>query len=333
MTLQNQQIGIGYESESQEGILGIGYTANEVSVVTDNGQTYPNVPQLMTNDGIIQSNAYSLWLDDLEANTGSILFGGVDTDKYQGSLQTLPIQSEDGVYAEFLITLTGVSLSYGGTNVSLNSGDLPTPVLLDSGSSLTYLPDDITSALYDQVGAKYDSEEETAFVPCSLANNASTIDFTFTSPVISIPMSEMVINPGTSSDGSQASFSDGSAACIFGVAPAGEGGLSVLGDTWIRSAYVVYDLSNNEISLAQTNFNSTTSNIMEIGTGSNGVPDATGVADAVSATATQTGGARNGLPSGTGSASIPTKKSVAVPMQVPYALFAGFVGAVVLITL
>ena len=331
MTLQNQQIGIGYESESQEGILGIGYIANEVSVATDNGQTYPNVPQLMTNDGIIQSNAYSLWLDDLEANTGSILFGGVDTDKYHGSLQTLPIQPEDGVYAEFLITLTGVSLSNGGKNVSLNSGDLPTPVLLDSGSSLTYLPNDITSALYDQVGAKYDDEEGTAFVPCSLANNASTIDFTFTSPVISVPMSEMVINPGTS--GSQASYSEGAEACIFGVAPAGEGGLSVLGDTWIRSAYVVYDLSNNEISLAQTNFNSTTSNIMEIGTGSNGVPDATGVADAVSATATQTGGARNGLPSGTGSASIPTKKSAAVPIHVPYALFAGFAGAVVLIAL
>ena len=322
VTLQNLQFGIGYQSGSQEGILGIGYTSNEVQVSTYHGQTYPNVPELMARNGIIQSNAYSLWLDDLEANTGSILFGGVDTDKYHGTLQTLPIQSERGVYAEFLITLTGVSFSNGGSSVSLNSGDTPVVVLLDSGSSLTYLPDDLTSALYKEVGATYDSEQQTAFVPCSLADNDSTIDFTFSSPVISVPMSEMVINVGT---GTQDTFRDGSPACVFGVAPAGLGGISVLGDTWIRSAYVVYDLANNEISLAQTNFNSTSRNILEIGTGANSVPEATGVTGAVSATATNTGGARlGGIPTGTGagSSATPTKQSAAVSTHVSYGVFA-----------
>lgn len=330
VTLQNLQFGIGYQSGSQEGILGIGYTTNEVQVNTYRGQTYPNVPELMVKNGVIQSNAYSLWLDDLEANTGSILFGGVDTDKYHGTLQTLPIQTElGGVYAEFLITLTGVTLSNGGSSVSLNSGDTPVAVLVDSGSSLTYLPDNLVTALYKQVGATYDSQQQTAFVPCSLAHNTSTIDFKFTSPVISVPMSEMVINPGT---GSQTTFRDGTAACIFGVAPAGQGGISVLGDTWIRSAYVVYDLANNEISLAQTNFNSASSNILEIGTGANSVPQATGVTGAVFATATQTGGHINGgLPSGTGSSSTPTKQGAAASLQVSYGVFAAAAAAIILI--
>lgn len=332
VTLQNLQFGIGYQSASQEGILGIGYTTNEVQVNTYRGQTYPNVPELMAKNGIIRSNAYSLWLDDLEANTGSILFGGVDTDKYHGTLQTLPIQSIQGVYAEFLITLTGVSLTNGGSSVSLDSGDTPVAVLLDSGSSLTYLPDNLASALYQQVGAKYDNQEQAAFVPCSLADNASTIDFKFSSPVISVPMSEMVINPGT---GSQTTFRDGTPACIFGVAPAGQGGIAVLGDTWIRSAYIVYDLANNEISLAQTNFNPVNSNILEIGTGANSVPQATGVTGAISATATHTGGHINGGLSGTGTStgigSTPTKQSAADSMHVSYSVFAAVVGAIVLI--
>lgn len=333
VTLQNLQFGIGYQSGSQEGILGIGYTTNEVQVNTYGGQTYPNVPELMAKNGIIQSNAYSLWLDDLEANTGSILFGGVDTDKFHGTLQTLPIQPVQGAYAEFLITMTGVSLSNGRSSVSLNSGDTPVAVLLDSGSSLTYLPDNLASALYQQVGAEYDNERQTAFVPCSLADNTSTIDFQFSSPVISVPMSEMVINPGT---GSGTRFNDGTAACIFGVAPSGQGGISVLGDTWIRSAYVVYDLANNEISLAQTNFNATKSNILEIGTGANSVPQATGVAGAVSAIATHTGGHINGgLPSSTGTStglsSTPTKQGAAVSLQVSYGLLAAVAGAFVLI--
>jgi len=80
--------------------------------------------------------------------------------------------------------------------------------------------------------------------------------------------------------------------CIIGISPA-DGSTPVLGDTFLRSAYVVYDLVNNQISLAQTDFNATSSNIMEI-TNSTGVPSATAVANAVTSVAVQSGGARIG---------------------------------------
>lgn len=67
-----------------------------------------------------------------------------------------------------------------------------------------------------------------------------------------------------------------------------------MGDTFIRSAYLVYDLDNNEISIAQTNFNATTNNVLEIGTGTEAVPSATAVANAVSAST----GANNALVTG-----------------------------------
>jgi hypothetical protein len=72
------------------GVLGIGYTTDEA--VVNHQSSYANLPKAMVADGLINSNAYSLWLNDLDANTGSILFGGVDSDKYTGDLETLPIQ-------------------------------------------------------------------------------------------------------------------------------------------------------------------------------------------------------------------------------------------------
>lgn len=267
--------------------MGIGYQVNEVQVGRAGKSVYNNLPAQLKADGVISSNAYSLWLNDLDASTGSILFGGVDTAQFQGELATLPIQKESNTFAEFLITLTGVSI--GSTVIAKNQAQA---VLLDSGSSLTYLPDAMTEAIYEQVGAQYDSTQGAAYVPCSLANNASTIDFTFSSPTIKVPMNELVIFI-TSTSGRPLTFSDGTRACIFGIAPAGTG-TAVMGDTFIRSAYLVYDLDNNEISIAQTNFNATTNNVLEISTGTKSVPSATAVANPVTAST----GANNALVTG-----------------------------------
>lgn len=277
-TLSKLQFGIGYSSSSSQGILGIGYTVNEVQVGRAGKAAYPNLPAQMVADGVIQSNSYSLWLNDLDADTGSILFGGVDTAQYSGSLQTLPVQKQAGVYSEFLITLTGLQLG----SATLAS-DMALAVLLDSGSSLTYLPDSIVQTIYNQVGATYDSSEGAAYVPCSLATKTnSSVTFQFSDPSITVAVDELVLDLVTAS-GKRPTFRNGQTACLFGIAPAGSG-TNVLGDTFLRSAYVVYDLDNNQISLAQTVFNTTASSVVEIGTGTTGVPDATLVANSVAAT-------------------------------------------------
>jgi hypothetical protein len=290
VTLSNQQFGIGYSSSSAEGILGIGYPINEVAVAYNGGQSYPNVPEHLMQGSHIQSNAYSLWLNDLDASTGSILFGGVNTDKFTGTLETLPIVKESGVYAEFIIALTGVGAN--GTSNSIASS-LASPALLDSGSSLMYLPNDVTQKIYNSVGAQYDSSEGAAFVDCSLANSDATIDLTFSSPTIRVGMDELVIVAGTE---------NGQDVCILGISPADDS-TPVLGDTFLRSAYVVYDITNNEISLAQTNFNSTTDNILEI-TNSTAIPSASAVTNAVTSVAVVTAAGRiNDQPTGLSSSS------------------------------
>jgi hypothetical protein len=295
-TIEDLQFGIGYTSSSAEGILGIGYTVNEVAVNRAGLDPYPNLPQLLADNGDINTNAYSLWLNDLDASTGSILFGGVDTDKYTGTLSKLPIIAEQGVYSEFIIALTGLGSNGDEGSIFKNEA---VPVLLDSGSSLMYLPDNVAKSLYSTYSAQYDSSQGAAFVDCDLANQEGSLEFTFSGPTISVPLNELVIVAG---------YSRGIPVCIFGVGLAGDS-TSVLGDTFLRSAYVVYDLDNNQIALAQTNFNATSSAVSEIATGTDGVPNATGVANAVSTVAVATGGGRISGPSINPSAGSPAASS------------------------
>lgn len=276
-SLPTFQFGIGYTSTSQEGILGIGYPANEVAANYAGGSTYANLPKALMNRGVTSTMAYSLWLNDLDASTGSILFGGVNTAKFHGTLQTLPIVPEYGVYSEFIIALTALGLN--GNAGSIASGTA-LPVLLDSGSSLTYLPSAYVDTIFSTWGATYDATEGAAFVPCSLARQSGSVDFTFSSSsaTISVELNELVLTAG---------YTNNQPVCIFGIAPLEEGATAVLGDTFLRSAYVVYDLSSNQISIAQTNFNSTANNVVAISSGANGVPSATAVQNAVTSVATK----------------------------------------------
>ncbi|KAE8145542.1 aspartic peptidase domain-containing protein [Aspergillus avenaceus] len=291
-TIQDFQFGVGYSSSSAEGVLGVGYTANEVQVGRYGKSAYANLPQAMVKSGLIKSNAYSLWLNDLAANTGSILFGGVNAGKYHGELQTLPIQTVNGVYSEFIIALTGVSFSSSSSTHNYSSSNaLPAAVLLDSGSSLTYLPNSIVQNIYDDIGVTYESSSGVGYVPCSLSQHDMNLTYAFSAPTITVGIDELILNAG------DLKFRNGERACIFGIVPAGDN-TAVLGDTFLRSAYVVYDLANNEISLANTKFNSTEDDILEIGAGDDSVPGATQVLHPVTSVVADGSGARIGGPTG-----------------------------------
>ena len=293
ITLPDFQFGIGESSTSTEGVLGIGYAVSEVQVGRAGLKEYPNLPLALLNAGHIKSNAYSLWLNDLDASTGTILFGGVNTAKYQGDLATVPVIRTYGGYYTLSIAMTG----FGINGSALSSSNLPADVLLDSGTTLTYLPNDIVTTVYDQLNAVYDSTVGEGYAACSLASQDGTLDFVFSGQQISVPFNELLLDAGDV-NGQPLQFENGEKACVFGLAPA-DGSTSVLGDTFLRSAYIVYDLDNNEISLAQTVFNATANDVREIGTGSSAVPGATPVKNPVTDVAGATDGARLGGASAT----------------------------------
>ena len=264
------QIGVAFNSTSDQNLLGVGYPANEAQVTSKvNLTVYDNLPLLLVKEGIIQSPAYSLWLNEINADTGSILFGGVDSAKYISPLSTIPIlpDSETGLYMEFKVNLNAVAVSKdppSGTAAGIV--DPPLPVLLDSGTTYTRLPSNITDKLYSSL-SDYDitvDESTVASCLCSLVNSTEKMYFNFSGAIIAVPLFTLVDTSQTVSEGR----------CVFGISPWQLGHSFILGDSFLRSAYVVYDLANNEISIANTVFDATESDLHEISPGKNGVPGA-----------------------------------------------------------
>jgi hypothetical protein len=281
------------------GIMGIGYDFTEAS--NDGTATafiYPSIIDTMVTQGLINTKAYSLYLDDLEEATGSIIFGGLDSEKYYGSLTQLPIVpgtlvNGSKAYGFPAVMMSGLSMISSKTGQATNFADrylAEYPVVLDSGSTVSLLDPVLGQAMLTAINGVYDyTVTGLLFVDCSLRDDVSTFNFAFggtaTAPkvTIKVPISELVydltglyaIPAGVTLP--RLPFKN---PCAFGImfntdSPAQS--TSILGDTFLRSAYVVYDLQNNLIGMAQTNFDSNKTNIVEFFANQTKIPDVAGI--------------------------------------------------------
>lgn len=297
------------------GILGIGFDLNEAAEVV-----YPNLIDELVKQGFISTQTYSLYLNDYYSSTGSIIFGGVDTDKFIGNLVVVPIlpDAETGNYTSFTVGLTGLSFTFPNDTdykASLASEtDDSLNIILDSGTTLTYLPEDIATPLFDAVGAYiYTSFSDSTGVALIDCNLDATFSFRINNAVtITVPSSEFVIDAFAGDPDEVPSGSPFQETCVFGIqnigntdAESGSGlaktaDYAIFGDTFLRSAYVVYDLTNLQIGLAQANLNSTDSNVKELDSSASSLPVFSGVA---SQTVVSTSTGTSTLTSGTSTAS------------------------------
>ncbi|CAH0037749.1 unnamed protein product [Clonostachys rhizophaga] len=277
--VQNLTMGLGLKTDITYGLVGVGYATNEASMANKDSP-YANLPVSMERDGLINSIAYSLWLNDLDANTGNILFGGVDTGKFDGPLTKIDVLLDEDAdkYTEFVVLMSSLkATSPSGTDV-LATSESAIEVLLDSGSTLSYLPTELAQAVWKEVGAKYQVSLGMAILPCSHSSHPGHFSFGFAGdggPTINVTMDELVIDltngdPPLLTSGPYA----GEYLCAFGIQNYTTG-TYVLGDTFLRSAYVVYDLENNQIGLAPTKFNSTETNVVPFPSKGASIPGAT----------------------------------------------------------
>jgi Eukaryotic aspartyl protease len=304
VTLQNMTMGLASTASTALGIMGIGYPAGESVVALDPTAVYPNIIDQMVKQGVINSRAYSLYLNDLTADSGNILFGGVDTNKYSGDLIALPVQddAESGDLTSFTVAFTGLTVVDSSGRSQLTRDNIAVPAILDSGTTKTYFPDDLANAILEGVGVTTD-ETLGDVVPCSVGNEEATFVFEFGGKggaTINVSLSQFV-TPLLNFDSSAPTFEDGSEACSFGISAAGNDPV-LFGDTFLRSAYVVYDLDNNEIALAQAAFGAPSSNIKEFSAGG-AIPGVGSVASEVQVTQTYSGPLPTQLATGTASES------------------------------
>ncbi|KIW10984.1 hypothetical protein PV08_10283 [Exophiala spinifera] len=251
ITLKDTTMALANDTVLTEGLMGIGFRSNEASLENDEPFSFPTVPEQLKNQGYIDRVAYSLYLDSYEDNTGSILFGGIDSSKHIGELLALPLSKDDeGNYTEFLVALTQISIHDGKSTRSLTRPTFNTPALLDSGTTDSYLPKKVFDALSDGLGATEDQGSGYAYVPCAYRKSNVSVIYTFGGKDgvnVSVPLSELI----SEQIDDDSAYENGTPACALNFNPTDDQNGIILGDSFLRSAYVVYDLENKVIALGQ----------------------------------------------------------------------------------
>lgn len=270
--------------------LGLGLRGAEAALWSDDkgdGSPFPTFLEGLKNTSVVGSNAYSIYLDsESDLPTGHLLLGGINKNRYQGDLITLPttdttIQSYGtGLTFTFQTVLTVALASILTTTANTtkllpNTTSITTPIALYQDSH-TYLPSDLAIAIWAAVGATWnnvsavsDISTVTPIVPCSYLTNSSTLDFVFAgAPGMSlkVPMSDLTWHYGTG-----LTYSEGATAkyCQFLVKAQVPGLWGTLSADVMKRLYTVWDIDNREISVALTNFDNATTatdNIVEIPT-------------------------------------------------------------------
>lgn len=199
-------------SLSRGGIMGIGYDHNEAT-----SNLYPNFMDQMVIGKLTNTKLYSLWLNDVNNGTGSILFGGIDTEKYIGTLYSQPILKDGtGNYSSFIVTLTSISMSSLPMNTITNVS-FSQPVVLESSTTFIYLPNAVVASIYAKFGVYYNSTvSPTAWIDCKYGN-LSYMSFGFESGAkVNVSYSELVVNVYSNYAPKNLPFAN---VCLFGIMP------------------------------------------------------------------------------------------------------------------
>ncbi|ERT03329.1 uncharacterized protein SPSK_09029 [Sporothrix schenckii 1099-18] len=279
-TVKGFTMGLAKDAEGLTfGLVGVGYPGLEAIASKDPSDAYPSLGESLVRQNLTNTNAFSLWLNDLEASTGNILFGGIDTEKYEGDLMRLDVLKDPGPqkYLQYFVALTSVeAISVSGRDALTSAGNYTGYALLDSGTTLTKVPQDLAEQFWAEAGASYNTQLGDAILPCSRAQSGGVFSFTFGGsggPVVNVSMTELVQNVYSNATFTSGPFR-GQAVCRFGITNSTDL-FTILGDTFLRSAYVVYDLVNNQIAIAPAKVNATAANVVPFASSGAPIPSAT----------------------------------------------------------
>ncbi|ESZ97082.1 aspartic proteinase [Sclerotinia borealis F-4128] len=201
----------------------------------------PNFLQTVISSKSLKANVFGMDLNRASdgINTGEINFGAPDTSRYSGSLSYTGVAKNGPNH--WAIPLGNVG--YGDTQVGI-TGRLG---YLDSGTSYVFgQPTDVI-AFHALVPDAITTDNNTWTVPCS---TTTPISFTFSGVTYNVSSKDWV---GPSVNGVCTSN-------VYGVAVVDKNSW-LIGDTFFKNIYAVFDVDQNRVGLAQKNdvISSTTS--------------------------------------------------------------------------
>lgn len=252
--ITNQTFGVVTKSVGQsQGILGLapdlqyGFT----------GKPYNLVLSSMAQQGLINSAVFSLDLRHMESKTGSIIYGGIDRNKFVGTLERLPLVP--GSQGEF--RLSAQMSSFGVTRTKSQTIKVQgnsSVVMFDSGTSYSRLRREVALPIIEALGGRQVTNG--VAVDCSILDTQGSVDFGFGNTIIRVPFKDFIVAVSPTE-------------CYAGLVITSDN--QILGDTILRAGYFVFDWENRAVHVAQA-ANCGDNDIVTVGKGPSAVPKVTG---------------------------------------------------------
>jgi len=222
--------GIAFDLAKFDGILGLGFDSISVN-------SLPPVFDNMVEQGL-STGLFSVWLSKNAQGTngGELMFGGIDTKYYTGSINYIPLTSE--TYWQF--TMDDVKLN--STSLGFCPGG-SCKVICDTGTSLIAGPTASINALNTKLGA-ITVRGEGVFPSCNVISTLPNVDIIIKGTTYTLTPKDYVLQITTF----------GKTECLSGFMgidiPAPIGPLWILGDVFISTYYTVFDKTNSQVGFA-----------------------------------------------------------------------------------
>ncbi|KAK5662411.1 hypothetical protein OQA88_8322 [Cercophora sp. LCS_1] len=221
------------------GILGLGYTYPYT-------MNYPSVLNLMVSRNLISAPIFSIGLGGEGDGFSEIIFGGVNRWKFYGYMEPVsiwpPISQQDPRWIQYWVNVTSTGITKpDGSRFTYTPDAFSMPCLIDTGSTLSYIREDLVAVLGQQFSATIDAAGN-YMVDCSWRDKPGSVDFGFNKGrmVISVRYKDFIFQQYVGGP------------CMLGVQPADVGSTNfVLGDTFIRGAYLVFDQQSDVVWMNQ----------------------------------------------------------------------------------
>lgn len=232
LSIKNQDLietttepGLAFAFGKFDGILGLGY--NSIAV----GKMVPPIYNAI-NQGLLDDAQFAFYLGDInkdENNGGEATFGGYDDSKFTGKITWLPVRRK----AYWEVSFEGIGL--GDEFAELTSFG----AAIDTGTSLITLPSSLAEIINSKIGATKSWSGQYS-IECNSRDNLPDLTFNFNGYNFTLSPFEYVMEIGGS--------------CISAITPmdfpASIGNLAIVGDSFLRKYYSIYDLKRDAVGLA-----------------------------------------------------------------------------------
>lgn len=233
------QSGNSFAAFNVDGIMGL--PANEYKA-----NTFPSIVTTLKNNGLIDSRVFGVNLGRYNdpGDQGSIMFGGIDTTKYVGDINYMDIQANQLLWSVPVGTVT-----VNNQQVSFSGGQQRKGIF-DTGTTLLVMPQADALALHNEIEGAITDGSSFA-IPC---DSDVTVNIQFGGQNYALTSSDFIGSP-TQSDSSMCATN------VQGMTLQ-DAYTWVIGDTFLKTVYTVFDMDNQQIGLAekkQTDTSSTSS--------------------------------------------------------------------------